>query len=349
MKLARYRLRLRNIRAGWRDTILLVREFRWPLILFALLLIIGGSLYRSLSLNTDTPINNWVESVFLMLSLTFLQAFGEFPHVWYLQIFFFIMPVIGVAILARGLTEFGILLFNRRARNKEWEVAVASTFENHIILVGLGHLGYRVLLKLNELEQDVVVIERNMKAEKIEAVKRLGIPIIEDDGVREEALNSAGIRKANRIILCTQNDSVNLQMALKARSLNPKIDVIIRIFEDDFAEALHKQFGFKALSATGMAAPIFAALAANIDVTPPLTINGEPNSLAKVVISKSSQLVGLTVGEIEDRFNISVVMLLGDGSVDLHPSAVLAVHSSDTIAVFGDPNPINQVIHASLH
>lgn len=228
-------------------------------------------------------------------------------------------------------------------------MAVASTFENHIILVGLGHLGYRVLLKLNELEQDVVVIERNMKAEKIEAVKRLGIPIIEDDGVREEALNSAGIRKANRIILCTQNDSVNLQMALKARSLNPKIDVIIRIFEDDFAEALHKQFGFKALSATGMAAPIFAALAANIDVTPPLTINGEPNSLAKVVISKSSQLVGLTVGEIEDRFNISVVMLLGDGSVDLHPSAVLAVHSSDTIAVFGDPNQINQVIHANLH
>ncbi len=43
--------------------------------------------------------------------------------------------------LAQGLTEFGALLFNRRLRSKEWEMVVASTFSNHIILVGLGHLG----------------------------------------------------------------------------------------------------------------------------------------------------------------------------------------------------------------
>jgi phosphoglycerate dehydrogenase-like enzyme len=56
------------------------------------------------------------------------------------------------------LTEFGILLFNRRARTKEG-MAVASTYNKHTVLVGLGHLGYRVVQKLHEMEENVVVVK----------------------------------------------------------------------------------------------------------------------------------------------------------------------------------------------
>ena len=55
------------------------------------------------------------------------------------------------------------------------------------------------------------------------------------------------------------------------------IDVVIRIFDDDFASALQRQFGFRALSATGMAAPIFASSAAKVDITAPINIEGQPN------------------------------------------------------------------------
>jgi len=79
--------------------------------------------------------------------------------------------------------------------------------------------------------------------------------------VRPAALEAANIKNARTIILASQNDSMNLQIALKARSMNPDIKVVIRIFDEDFAHALQEQFGFIALSATEMAAPVFAASA----------------------------------------------------------------------------------------
>ncbi len=75
---------------------------------------------------------------------------------------------------------------------------------------------------------------------------------------------------------------MNLQIALKARSLNPDIEVVIRIFDEDFAHSLQEQFGFTALSATEMAAPVFAAAAAGADVTNPISIEGQQLSLARL-------------------------------------------------------------------
>jgi len=62
----------------------------------------------------------------------------------------------------------------------------------------------------------------------------------------------------------TQNDGVNLQIALKTRSLIPDIHVAVRVFNDGFARALNEQFGFQALSAMLSASPIFAASAVGL-------------------------------------------------------------------------------------
>lgn len=59
------------------------------------------------------------------------------------------MPLLGLSILAQGLADLGGLLFNRRQRSQEWEMAIASTFDRHIVVVGLGHLGYRVVPQLH--------------------------------------------------------------------------------------------------------------------------------------------------------------------------------------------------------
>ena len=83
---------------------------------------------------------------------------------------------------------------------------------------------------------------------------------------------------------------MNLQIALKARSINKSINVVIRIFDEDFAKSLHDQFGFTALSATGMAAPVFAAAVAGADFTNPISVEGHQLSLARITISPKSGL-----------------------------------------------------------
>ena len=134
--------RWRSLRAGWRDTLILIDEFRIPLIFFTIAVVGGGFAYFLLAQTVGESMSSIGAAIYTVLAATFLQPVGEFPKSIVLQLFHFIMPLIGIIFLAQGLTEFGVLLFNRKSRGKEWEMAVASTMNQHIVLVGLGHLGW---------------------------------------------------------------------------------------------------------------------------------------------------------------------------------------------------------------
>ncbi len=339
--------RLRQLRAGVRDTLILFRVFAAPLWLFALAVMGGGWWYFELAQSAREAVNSRAEAIYLVLTMVFLQNAGAFPNAWYLQIFFFAMPLVGIGILAHGLADFGVMLFNQRSRSKEWEMAVAATFNNHIILVGLGHLGFRVTRHLRDLNQEVVVVELNPEEELSASVRALGIPVIDGDGSRDATLEAAGVRRARALVLCSQNDNVNMQIAVKARSLNPNIQVIMRIFDDDFASALKKQFGFTALSATGMAAPVFAATAAGMDLTQPISVEGQTLSLARLNLSAKSKLLNRRVSEIERDYDVSVVLLRHDHASDFHPAGDRQLAASDVLAVLGGPEQINRLAQSN--
>jgi hypothetical protein len=106
----------RNVRAAWRDTLVLLRQFAGPLALFVVVLVGGGLLYDALAATAGQPLDGPVESIYGVLEMIFLQPLGDFPDVWYLQLFYFVMPVVGIGILAFGLADFGRLFFYRSAR-----------------------------------------------------------------------------------------------------------------------------------------------------------------------------------------------------------------------------------------
>ncbi len=335
----------RRWRASWRDTMLLLRDFRIPLLLFALVVVGGGLVYYYLyqSAPEPEPLASLAEAIYLILTMVVFQAGGSFPQTWYLQIFYFVMPVVGLSILAQGLTDFGVLLFNRRARSREWEMAVASTFSNHTILVGMGHLGFRVVQKMRELDQEVVVIEQEPREDLALQLQALDVPLLQGDGTREALLRAAGVDKARTLILCTQNDNLNLQIAVKARSINPHLKVVIRIFDDDFARALEQQFGFTAISATGMAAPVFAAIAAGMDISHPITVEGESLCLARLTLSAPSRLTRLSVADVEREYGVSVVLVRNKDDKAFHPEGERQLTAGDTIAVLAGPEQINRL------
>jgi Trk K+ transport system NAD-binding subunit len=335
-------------RASLRDTLLLLREFRTSLAVFLIAIIGGGALYSSIATRAGEPVRNLSEAIYIVLSLAFFQPPVEFPESPYLEAFFFIMPLVGIGALALGLADFGYLFFNRRARSKEWEMAIASTLENHHILVGLGHLGFHVVQHLKGgMNQHMTVIEQDLSVDLINKVQEMDIPIIKDDASREATLEAAGIYNATSIILCIQDDATNLKIALKARSLNPDIRVIVRIFDDDFAHALTDQFGFTALSGTGLAAPAFASAATDSEITRPVTIEGESLSLARIFINPGSKLVDETVGSVEDGYNVSIILVRHDGKSDFHPVDAHPILEHDIVAVLGRPDILHQLIHDS--
>ncbi|MFC1936515.1 potassium channel family protein [Chloroflexota bacterium] len=338
---------IRRIRASWRDTLLLFREFSWPLSIFIFIMIGGGILYYRWSIQAGEPLSSLTEAIYLVLGLTFLQSSIEFPQDWHLQLFFFIMPILGIGLLAQGVAEFGALFFNHRARGKEWEMAVASTLNNHIILAGLGHLGFQALNNLLDMNQDVVVIELDPDADLIETVRDMGAPVLIDDASRENTLIDAGINKAKTIMMCTQNDSVNLQIAVKARSLNPDIKVVLRIFDHDFAEALQNQFGFIATSSSQIAGPAFAAAAAGVEMTRPITIAGLSLRLTRFDIKPNSKLANKTIENIEQQYDATIVLVKHKTETDVHPPADTLILEGDSVVMLAEVRKLSTLIQAN--
>jgi Trk K+ transport system NAD-binding subunit len=121
--------------------------------------------------------------------------------------------------------------------------------------------------------------------------------------------------------------------------------VVVRIFDDEFAASLQSQFGFRALSATSMAAPMFAASASDVDITPPITIEGENLILARMLVTGRSKLRAMTVRDLEEKFRVSLVLICRHGQREFHPAGTERIEAGHTLAIFGKPEQINQILH----
>ncbi len=328
----------RTVRLWWRDAYVLTRQFAGALAGFALLIGAGGSAYFVLAQRAglDQP-RSLVESWFVALGMIFLQAQLEFPSQWYLQAFFFVLPLLGLAVLSLGAADFASLLFNRRARGEAWHMALAETYSNHIVLIGLGHLGFRVARTLHEMGEPFVTVEFDPKAELVKNVEALGVPILPGDATNIEVLRQAGVARAHTVVVATSDDMMNMQIAIRARALNPKIRAIVRLFDDDFAREMRDAFGITtAYSASALAAPAFAAAAAQLDVVQSVALNGRTLTLSRFTLSTKSPLVGRSISAVEHRYDVSLVMLKRGSTADLHPHNDLKLQAGDEITVFAD-------------
>jgi Trk K+ transport system NAD-binding subunit len=335
----------RRLRLDVRDTLVLLREFRWPLLAMVAAIAIGGSLYHSLSELAGEPVpGGLVGGWYFALAMMFLAANLAFPQTWYLQVFFFTMPVLGLAILSRGIADFGVLLFNRQARGEAWQVAVAQTYKNHIVLIGLGHLGFRVARALKDLGEPFVCVQLDPTAELVSAVSAWNVPIIAGDARQPDVLERAGVAQARTVVLATSNDQMNLQIAINARAVNPQVRTIVRLFDDAFAREMCQAFGItNAFSASALAAPAFAAAAADLSVVQQITVEGRVLNLGTVTLGLSSPLIERTISQVEGDLDLSIVLHRRGRTSDLHPKNELRLAAGDELSVFADVTTLQRL------
>ena len=109
----------------------------------------------------------------------------------------------------------------------------------HLIVCGLGHVGYRSLCLLAQLGESAVVITLETGDESRLATEPQ-FPVIIGDARDERLLRQAGIEKAKGILVVTNDDLVNVSIALDAGRLNPGIAIVIRLFDQELAVHLEK-------------------------------------------------------------------------------------------------------------
>ncbi|MFO0838821.1 MAG: NAD(P)-binding protein [Phycisphaerae bacterium] len=245
--------------ALWREWCfarVLWRSFRWRLAVVIAALLGGGSLFRV------CEGHEWARSVFYSWSLIFGQPPEIFPDSIPLRVAFFALPVIGLVFIIDGIVELAAVLRDRRRFEKGWCLAMASSMSGHIILVGLGRLGFRIYSMLRKLGESVVVIERTADSQFIDAVRRDGSPIILGDARNEDLLVEANIAAASALIIATNDDLANLEIALDARRLSPHMRIVLRMFDQNLADKVRDGFNIRlAMSQSAISAPTFAMTA----------------------------------------------------------------------------------------
>jgi K+/H+ antiporter YhaU regulatory subunit KhtT len=60
-------------------------------------------------------------------------------------------------------------------------------------------------------------------------------------------------------------------------------------------------------------------------------------------LSPRSKLAGLAVNDIEQKYDVSVVLLRRDNHQDMHPSADRRLAANDVVAVLGGPEQITRL------
>ncbi|MET9436435.1 NAD-binding protein [Streptomyces sp. NPDC006551] len=215
------------------------------------------------------------------------------------------------------------------------------TLSGHVVLLGLGKVGTRVLARLRRLNIPVVCVESDPEARGIALARRLRVPTVIGDVTEEGVLETARVHRAHALLALTSIDITNLEAALYARSVKPDLRVALRLYDDDFATAVyrtlrtaHPQALTRSRSVSHLAAPAFAGAMMGRQILGAIPVERRVLLFAAVEVADNPLLEDRTVAEAF-RPGAWRVIALATGSAplgrpgagllwQLHPGRMLA-------------------------
>src|ERR1044071_5712103 len=141
----------RLLRANFYDFGLLLRE-SWVALAGFAVLALAGTLY----LHYVHPSRvGFATALYETLKLVSFQSGIALPDDLLGKALFFLIPLLGLALIFQSVLNFGRLLLDKGSRREAWQVALASTYRDHVIICGLGRVNLRVLMQLIEAGYEV--------------------------------------------------------------------------------------------------------------------------------------------------------------------------------------------------
>ncbi|MEV4949040.1 NAD-binding protein [Streptomyces sp. NPDC053755] len=215
------------------------------------------------------------------------------------------------------------------------------TLSGHVVLLGLGKVGTRVLARLRRLNIPVVCVESDPEARGVALARRLRVPTVIGDVTEEGVLEAARIHRAHALLALTSIDITNLEAALSARAVKADLRVALRLYDDDFATAVYRTLRTahpdaltRSRSVSHLAAPAFAGAMMGRRILGAIPVERRVLLFAAVEVAGNPLLDGRTVAEAF-RPGAWRVIALATGSAplgrpgaglvwQLHPGQLLA-------------------------
>jgi Trk K+ transport system NAD-binding subunit len=123
------------------------------------------------------------------------------------------------------------------------------------------------------------------------------------------------------VIACTDDDLVNLEIALDVRAINPKIRLVMRFFDQNMAQKLGKAFHVDStFSTSALAAPLFAAAALDEQVLGAYRLGDTVMVSVQIDVHPGSPMVGKTLLDAEQLLDAPIVGMRREAAA--HPQVL---------------------------
>ncbi|MGA7731473.1 MAG: NAD-binding protein [Chloroflexia bacterium] len=249
-----------------------------------------------------------LDAIYFAVSTITTTGFGDIsfidthPALKAYGIFLMLLGAASLAIVYALITDVLVT-----ARLSGSSVTGVGRLRDHVVVCGLGNIGYRVVERLANMNVPVAACDLDGAGRYLATVRQMAVPVVVADARVPETLRSLGIERARCLVAVIDDDRANLQTALTARRLNPDLRVVLRIFDPDLAARVEHSFEREiSRSPAALTAPALVAAAVGGHVIAIIQVADQVVFVTQTTVEAGSEADGNNVACLEEATGSNV-------------------------------------------
>ena len=217
---------------------------------------------------------------------------------WWLRLFSLLLTFTGIAFcgLLYGLITERLLSIHFQFLQLRPPVPK----QDHIVIVGLGGLGRRIAGILHQVHPPLVGITNQGPDPNIPPQ----IPVVQ--GKITDTLTKVNLATARSVVTVTRDELDNLEIALMARQINPRAQLVIRTLDPGMDAHIAKLFpATQVLCTNALAAEVFAGAAFGEHMLGLFRMNEQTVLVTEYFIETGDTLCGRLLAEIAYGYGVT--------------------------------------------
>ncbi|GAA3813976.1 NAD-binding protein [Cellulomonas soli] len=232
-------------------------------------------------------------------------SFREQPD--WLRAYAVLLMLAGAVLAALTYALLTNLLVSQRLQESFGHGQVTG-LRGHVVVVGLGSVGVRVVESVVAAGTPVVVVESEESNRYLAQARALGAKVVLGDATLAGTLELVNLDRARAVAVLTSDDLTNLEVALAVRDWlgeRTGVTVAMRLFDRRLAATVRQAFGFTHVRSTDeLAAPWFVGAALGLEVLGTFLAGDVPLLHARVHVTPGGGLDGARLDALTGRSRV---------------------------------------------
>ena len=296
---------------------------------------------------------SFVDALYMTVITITTVGFGEVkPFTPEEKIFTVFLILTSITVFGYAVSTFSEFIVSGRLFEQFKHRKVEKQIKNlkgHTIVCGFGRNGNQAILKLNNYNEKLVVVEKDK--EMISELDNNSILNIQGDATLDETLLRAGIKSAANLITALPSDADNLFVVLTANQLNNKCKIISRASNESSYSKLKIAGASNVIMPDKLGGDHMASLVVTPDViefVDRLTIEGETTAnLEEIAVDDlPKEYIDKTILDLDLRRKTGCTVIgfkAPDNSYLINPEASIVLQKDSHLIVLGRPEQISKL------